>query len=117
MIEALARKHQIKSEPQPLSLITMLTSGEDLKVTDEELSLRGRAIQLSQSARGEEDCVEAITGIMNILRLEGLDKLQFEREDGVWIAEELRSFLNQSPDVDEDLLLYHILIWKTVGLY
>ena len=114
-IEALARKHQMRGEPQPLSLITMLTSGEGLNVTEEELSLRGRAIQLSHSERGERDCVEAITGIMKILRLEGVDKLQFEREDGVWIAEELRPFLNQSPDVNEDLLLYHILIWKTAG--
>ena len=47
--------------------------------------------------------------------MEGIDRLKFEREDGIGIAEELRSFLNHSPSVKEDLVLYHILIWKTAG--
>ena len=115
MIEALARKHQTRGKQQPLSLITMLTSGEGLNVTEEEHFLRGRVVQLSQSLRTEVDCVEAITDIMRILRLEGIDNLKFEREDGIWIAEELRSFLNRSPEVNENLLLYHLLIWKTAG--
>ena len=103
-------------KPQPLSLITMLTSGEGLNVTEHEQSLRGRVLQLSHSLRTDVCCVEAITDIMRILRLEGIDDLNFDREDGKWIAEELLSFLSpESPDVNQDLILYHILIWKTAG--
>ena len=103
-------------KPQPLSLITMLTSGEGLNVTEDEHSLRGRVLQLSHSLRTDVCCVEAITDIMRILRLEGIDNLNFEREDGMRIAEELVSFLSpESPEVNQDLILYHILIWKTAG--
>ena len=103
-------------EPQPLSLITMFTP-EGLDVTDEELFLRGRAVQLGHSQRGEENCVEVIVDIVKQLRLEGLERLTFEREDGRWIAEELLSYMNQpqAQDVNEALLLYHILLWKTGG--
>ena len=69
----------------------MLTSGEGLNVTEDEHSLRGRVLQLSHSLRTDVCCVEAITDIMRILRLEGIDDLNFEREDGKWIAEELLS--------------------------
>ena len=112
----MARKHQIMGKPQPLSLITMLSSGEGLNVTEDEHSLRGRVLQLSHSLRTDVCCVEAITDIMRILRLEGIDNLKFEREDGMRIAEELQSFLSpESPEVNQDLILYHILIWKTAG--
>ena len=111
----MAKMHQTKGKSQPLSLITMLTSGEMLKATDEELALRGRAIQLSNSLGTEVDCVEAITDIIRILRLEGIENLDFERSDGIWIADELRSSLNHSQDVNEGLLLYHIMLWKTAG--
>jgi hypothetical protein len=112
-IEALAKRHQAEGEPQPLSLITMYTS-KGLNVTEEEAVLRGRALQLGQSQRGEIGCVEAIVIIMSALRLEGIDKVRFEKEDGLLIATELSSFLsNERQGIKEDLLLYHILIWKT----
>ena len=113
VIVALAKRHQAEGELQPISLITMLTP-TNLNVTEEEAVLRGRVLQLGLSQRSEADCTEAIVDIMRTLRREGADKVKFEREDGMMIAKELSSFLlNQSEEIKEDLLLYHILIWKT----
>ena len=114
-IAGLAKRHQAEGEPQPVSLITMHTP-KGLNVTEKEAFLRGRALQLGLSQRSELDCTEAIVDIMGTLRREGVGGVTFEQEDGMLIAEELSYFLlNQREDVKEDLLLYHILIWKTSG--
>ena len=103
-------------ELHPLSLITMHTS-EEQDVTDEELYLRGRAVQLANSQRADIDCVSAIVNIMKTLKTEGIhDMMKFDYSDGQEIGAQLREFLDQEQGVKEDLLLYHIMIWKTAGL-
>ena len=102
-------------ELHPLSLITMHTS-EEQDVTDEELYLRGRAVQLANSQRADIDCVSAIVNIMKALKTEGILNIKFDYGDGQEIGAQLREFLDQEQEVKEDLLLYHILIWKTSGV-
>ena len=114
MIEALALKHQTGGKTQPVSLITMHTP-EGLEVTEEELYLRGRVLQLGDEQREDLSNVDAILDIIRTLKLEGLENMKFERDDGEWIGTELLPFLDFTDDVKGDLLLYHILIWKTAG--
>ena len=113
-IAALAKKHQTGGNPQPVSLITMHTP-EGLEVTEEELFLRGRVIQLGDEQRVDLGCVDAILDIMRILKSEGVENMKFEREDGKRIGVQLSTFLDHREDVNVDLILYHILIWKTAG--
>ena len=112
MIKALAEKHQTGDELHPLSLITMLTP-EEQDVTDEELFLRGRALQLANTQQGDIGCVNAIVNIMRTLKLEGICNMKFDYDDGKQIGSELLMFLDQNQEVNHDILLYHILIWKT----
>ena len=112
----MAEKHQIGDELHPLSLITMHTS-EEQDVSDEELYLRGRAVQLAKTQEAEIDCVSAIVNIMKTLKTEGIhDMMKFNYSDGQEIGAQLREFLDEEQGVKEDLLLYHIMIWKTAGL-
>ena len=111
----MAEKHQIGDELCPLSLITMHTSKEQ-DVADEELYLRGRAVQIANSQRADIDCVSAIVNIMKALKTEGILNIKFDYGDGQEIGAQLREFLDQEQEVKEDLLLYHILIWKTSGV-
>ena len=99
-------------ELHPLSLITMHTS-EKQDVTDKELFLRGRAVQLGNTQGADIDCVNAIVNIMRTLKMEGICDMKFDYGDGQQIGTELQKFLDQKQEVKEDLLLYHILIWKT----
>ena len=114
MIEALAKKHQTGGKTSPVSLITMHTP-EGLEVTEEELYLRGRVLQLGDEQREDLSCVDAILNIIRTLKSEGLENMKFEKDDGKWIGTELWPFLCHTEDVNGDLLLYHILIWKTAG--
>ena len=70
----MAEKHQIGDELHPLSLITMHTS-EEQDVTDEELYLRGRAVQLANALEADIGCVNAIVNIMRTLRMEGTGRI------------------------------------------
>ena len=115
MIKGLAEKHQTGDELHPLSLITMYTS-EQQDVTDKELYLRGRAVQLANAQEADIGCVNAIVNIMRTLRMEGICDMKFDYGDGQKIGAELQMFLDQAQEVNEDLLLYHIMIWKTAGV-
>lgn len=110
----MAKKHQTGGNPQPISLITMHTP-EGLQITEEELYLRGRVLQLGDEQRVDLSCVDAILDIMETLKSEGVENMKFEREDGMQIGVELSTFIDHREDVNADLLLYHILIWKTAG--
>ena len=110
----MAKKYQTGGKPQPVSLITMHTP-EGLEVSEEELYLRGRVLQLGDDQREDLGCVDAILDIMRTLKSEGVENMKFEREDGMRIGVDLSTFLGHREDVNEDLLLYHILIWKTAG--
>ena len=107
-------RHQVKGSPQPISCVTMFTP-EGLIVSEDEQHLRGRALQLGETFGGES-AEQAIVEIMRALKLEGAINLEFERDDAMSIGEELRPFLrDQSQEAKEDLLLYHLLVWKSAG--
>ena len=90
-------------------------TSQEQDVTDEELYLRGRAVQLANTQEADISCVSAIVNIMRTLRVEGICNMKFDYGDGQKIGTELQMFLDQVQEVNEDLLLYHILIWKTTG--
>ena len=94
MIKALAEEHQIGDELHPLSLITMYTA-EKQDVTDEDLYLRGRAVQLGNTEEADIDCVNAIVNIMRTLKTEGICDMKFNYGDGQGIGAQLRGFLDQ----------------------
>ena len=115
VIESLVLQHQMEGKPQPLSLLTMCTPA-GLHVSEEELLLRERATQLGKNFGLEVPAVEAIVKIMETLKSEGIENLRFEDDDGRRIRDELLPFLeHQEEAVKEDLLLYHVLIWKSGG--
>ena len=114
-IKALRQQHQMKGKPEPISLMTMCTPA-GLVVSEEEHFLRERAVQLGKTMRQERSAVEAIVEIMGTLRGEGIDNLRFNLEDGRRIRNELWSLLQHHEEaVQEDLLTYQILMWKTGG--
>ena len=110
----MATKYQTVGQPQPASLVTMYTP-EGLEVTEEELYLRGRVLQLGDQQGEDLSCVDSILDLMRTLRLEGVENVKFDTEDGVRIGRELIDFLDQTNEVNADLIRYHILIWKTAG--
>ena len=115
VIQALAQQHQMDGKPQPLSLLTICTPA-GLHVTEEERFLRERAVQLGKAMGQGMNTVEAIVEIMATLKIEGIGNLRFEDDDGRRIRGELLPLLhNQEEGVPADLLLYHILLWKTGG--
>ena len=86
-----------------------------LDVDEEERYLRERILQL-WSRQGEEiSCIDGILDIMRTLKSEGDVNVKFEHEDGLSIAVELAPFMDPASPTRPDLLLYHILIWKTAG--
>ena len=114
MIAELVQKHQVRAEPQPPSLITMHTPA-GLDVDEEERYLRERILQL-WSQQGEDiSCIDGILDIMRTLKSEGDVNVKFEHEDGLRIAVELALFMDPASVTRPDLVLYHILIWKTAG--
>ena len=114
MIAELVQKHQVRAEPQPPSLITMHTPA-GLDVDEEERYLRERILQL-WSQQGEDiSCIDGILEIMRTLKSEGDVNVKFEHEDGLRIAVELAPFMDPASATRPDLILYHILIWKTAG--
>ena len=114
MIAELVQKHQVRAEPQPPSLITMHTPA-GLDVDEEERYLRERILQLWSQQREDISCIDGILDIMRTLKSEGDVNVKFEHEDGLSIAVELASFMDSASATRPDLLLYHILIWKTAG--
>ena len=114
MIAELVQKHQLRAKPQPPSLITMHTPA-GLDVDEEERYLRERILQL-WSQQGEDiSCIDGILEIMRTLKSEGDVNVKFEHADGLSIAVELAPFMDPASATRPDLVLYHILIWKTAG--
>ena len=107
-------KHQVKRSPQPISCITMFTP-EGLEVSAMEYQLRGRLIQLGESLE-DGDCSSGVLRIMATLRAEGLRNFQFDRDDATTIGRDLRPYMeNQPQQVMTDILIYHVLVFKTAG--
>ena len=86
-----------------------------LDVDEEEHYLRERILQL-WSQQGEDiSCIDGILEIMRTLKSEGDVNVKFEHADGLSIAVELAPFMDPASATRPDLVLYHILIWKTAG--
>ena len=113
-IVALVEQHQKTGETEPISLLTMFTPSA-LIVTEPEFVLRGRAVQLGNRFAKGTSAVDAITEIMAVMRKEGLDEVEFERDYLKSISDELLMTISLAQDNREDLVLYHTLLWKTGG--
>ena len=110
----MAELHQRNGEPEPISLLTMYTPSA-LIATEAEFVLRGRAVQLGHRFGQETSALDAITQIIEILRLAGLDAVECRRDHLKRISDELLLVLPAQQDNHEDLVLYHTLLWKTGG--
>ena len=108
---SLAKKHQMSGEPEPLSLIVMYTP-HDVVVSEEELYLRGRAIQLCQGYAENTSTVEAIKEIGEQLMLEGLGNLEII-DDTIEMLEEQNFGAGLSASNRSLIIAYHNLIRKT----
>ena len=86
-----------------------------LNVDEEERFLRERTLQLWSQQREDISCIDGILEIMSTLKSEGDVNVKFEHEDGLRIAVELAPFMDPASATRPDLILYHILIWKTAG--
>ena len=69
-------------------------------VSDEELFLRERAIQLGEGL--EVDCVGAVVQITQVLLGEGLNNLQFEADDARRLRDDMRPFLTEDLEVNKE---------------
>ena len=80
-----------------------------------EYQLRGRLIQLGESLE-DGDCSSGVLRIMATLRAEGFRAFQFDRDDATNIGRDLRPYMeNQPQQVMTDILIYHVLVFKTAG--
>ena len=86
-----------------------------IQVSEFEHQVQGRIVQLGESLEGE-DCVRGVLSIMATLRREGLIKWGFDRDDATTIGRALREFMEKQPqEVMKDILMYHMLVFKTAG--
>ena len=108
---ALAKKHQMNSPAQALSLVIMHTPKNE-ESTREEQYLRGRAVELSQTFSEGACSKEAIVDMGRTLMQEGLGEIHIHDE----IVDILRGqgfgTLISSPE-GQIMIAYHNLIWKT----
>ena len=108
----MAEKHQKTGQPEPLSLLTMYTPG-GLNPTENELALRRRAAVLGRSFGEEFGAVDALVEIVRILRQEGLEDVDLHPDHLRSISEWLLPSPDQEHANNENLILYHTLLWKT----
>ena len=111
-IVLLAEEHQRTGEPEPISLLTIYTPS-GLIATEDEFALRGRAVELSMRFGKETVAVDAIAEMVEVLRKEGLDAVEFERDIQKRISDKLLLALSAEQGNHGDLVLYHTLLWKT----
>ena len=110
VIVALARKYQMVGMVQPLSLLDMNTP-KGTSVSEEDTILRSRALHLGKIITEEKSTAEAIKEIGRTLRREGLDDVSYGDE-----LQHIRAQLKlQHQPHDDDVVLYHALLWKTGG--
>ena len=75
----MVEQNQKTGETEPISLLTMFTPSA-LIVTEPEFALRGRAVQLGNRFGKETSAVDAITEIIEVLREEGLDAVECQKD-------------------------------------
>ena len=110
----MAEQHQKTGKPEPISMLTMYTPSAVI-VTEPEYALRGRAVQLGNRFDKETSAVDAITEIVGVLRQEGLDAVEFERDHLRSISDQLLLAMSLGQHNHDDLVLYHTLLWKAGG--
>lgn len=93
---------------EPLSMFTMFTP-EGLVISEEEMYLRGRAVQLGLQYNQQTSCEDAIRDIVAVLFDEGLDLVE--------ISPDLTEIIEgqQYEAIEDSILRYHNLIWRTAG--
>ena len=101
----------MSGEPEPLSLIVMYTP-LNVVVSEEELYLRGRAIELCQGYAGNTSTVEAIKEIGEQLMLEGLGNVEIIDDTIEMLEEQNFGAVFSTPD-QSLIIAYHNLIRKT----
>ena len=110
---SLARRYQMCGEPEPFSLVIMFTP-DDFVVNEEEIYLRGRAIQLCKEYAENSSTLDAIKAIGEELMLEGLANMEIF-EDTIEMLEEQNFGAPLSTTDRRVIIAYHNLIRKTAG--
>ena len=101
----------MSGEPEPFSLVVMYTP-DDFVVNEEDIYLRGRAIQLCKEYAENKTTLEAIKEIGEELMREGLANVEIF-EDTIEMLEE-QNFGAPLSTTDRSLIIaYHNLIRKT----
>ena len=108
---SLARRYQMCGEPEPFSLVIMFTP-DDFVVNEEEIYLRGRAIQLCKEYAENTTTLDAIKAIGEELMLEGLANMEIF-EDTIEMLEEQNFGAPLSTTDRRVIIAYHNLIRKT----
>lgn len=72
-------------------------------------------MELGEIFTKETGAIEAITQIMEVLRDEGINNVDFDPDDLRHIGDDLSHSMPQGRAVQEELILYQALIWKTAG--
>ena len=108
----MAEKHQRIGEPEPLSMLTMYTPG-GINAVENEQVLRRRTIELGRAFGKEVSVVGAIVQIMRVLREEGFEDVNLHPNHLRTIREWFLLSPGQEHANNEDIILYHTLLWKT----
>ena len=111
---ALAEKHQMDGVAQPLSLILMHTP-KGMQASMDEMSLRGRAVQLGENISGETSSIEAVKEVGRKLMEEGLGDVEIDQEVVGILQSQGFGTLIALPE-GEIVIAYHSLIRRTAGV-
>ena len=112
-VVALARKHQLDGDLQPLSLLDLNTPAEvNLQSEPDEAMFRTRAAQLGQSYGEDVNTYDAIEEICHTLMIEGFDRLHFGKIHLDWLKERLSIHHEHCSD---GIIKYHALLQRTGG--
>ena len=109
---ALAKKHQQTGQSEPISLLTMFTP-PGLNARENEFAMRRKAIDLGKTFGEEIGAGAAIVEIMRILRQEGFEDVSLHLNHLRIIKNWLLLCPDQECANNEQIILYHALLWKT----
>ena len=108
---ALAEKHQTDGPSEPLSLVIMHTP-KGMQASMDEMSLRGRAVQLGENISGEASSIEAVKEVGRKLMEEGLGDVEIDQEVVGILQSQGFGTLIALPE-GEIVIAYHSLIRRT----
>ena len=111
---ALAEKHQTDGPSEPLSLVIMHTPS-GMQASMDEMSLRGRAVQLGENISAEATNIEAVKEVGRILMEEGLGDVEIDHEVVDMLRDQGFETLITLPE-GQSVIAYHSLIRKTAGV-